>query len=170
MKKILIWCATSFFTGTVLAAGSAPVTVVNNAGNPVPITGSVTIKGDVAGGLQSVDENVTLFDDFIEVTYPFFGNHNTPFLNVKAYKEVRVVVERGSCTGCGDPISAAVVVGSSSSVAQIDTLMATNEGVGIGYFVSRTYTVPGDRMAISLKAAKPGTTNTVHVFVSGRAN
>lgn len=165
MKNVFVCGAIYFLATTAFAAGSAPVTVTNGPGNPVPVTGSVTIKGDVAGGLQSVDENVTLFDDFIEVTDAFFGNHTLPLINVKPYKEVRVVVQRGSCTGCGDPITAAIYAGS----VQMDSIVVNQANEG-AMFASRTYTVPGVTMFITLKAGVAGTTNTVHVLVFGRAN
>ena len=169
------WLAVGMALSSTVAWGaaqtppSAPVTVVNSTSNPVPVTGTVSITGDVAGGVQSLDENVTLYSEQLQVTSTSFFV-STPEIDVKAYKEVRVVIERDSCGPCATISAGVLVKGSKGFLQNIDAFSATSEGVGVGQFASRTYTVPGDKMQIYLRAGAGGTSNSVSVLVIGRAN
>ena len=165
--------ATSAFAAGNASPGPS-VTVNNTTANPVPITGTVTLQGGigaVTGAVESADQNIVLHDAIIEVSSPVFGNAQTPQSNVKDFKEVRLVVQRGSCTGCGDPIEVAVfVTGNTGLSYQIDQFSVTNPAVGVGFFATRTYSVPGESMSIALRASKSGTTTSVRVLLVGRAN
>jgi hypothetical protein len=146
---------------------------VNTPGNPVPITGTVTLQGGVgtiSGSVRSADQNVTLYENFIQVTSVVDGNAGTPLVPVKDYKEVRLAVQRGSCGPCSDPVMVSVYVrGSGGTTYQIDQFPVSEPAAGVGFFASRTYTTPGEMLAVGLRNSSPGN-NTVRVLLVGRSN
>lgn len=169
---------------------TTPVQVMNGTSNPVPvqiqgtgnISGTVTVTNtettplfvDGTVDTTSADTTTTLYQNFIEVTDTFFGNHNTSVINTKNYKSVRVVAYRGSCSGCADPVNVIVKsIGPSggfpSSITMDNFLLNTDDGE-IGMFASRVYEVPGEAILLSFKNPAPGSTNSVGVLVYGRRN
>ena len=109
------------------------VTIQNPPTSPVPVTGSVTIQGDVAGGVESVDQNAVVFADFIRVNSGSFGNARTPLLDVKPYKEIRISISSGSGTSTG-PIEVAVTLGSGNVFVNADRFTVTRPaGPGVDY-------------------------------------
>ena len=185
--KYCIAVALALFPVLSLAASqvppSAPVTVVNTPANPVPIsgniTGTVTLEGvgAISGAVESADQNVTVYNDFIRVTTVSFGNAQTPVVDVKDFKEVRVTVERGSCGPCSDPVEVFVTarptpnpdLGFANTVT-IDSFKVDQPAFGVGFFVSRTYRVPGDGVQVWLRNPSSGASNSVNVVIVGRAN
>jgi hypothetical protein len=167
--------AFAFGVSSSFGAGPTPgvnVTVTNPPSSPVPVTGSVTINGDVSGGVQSVDQNDVLFDGFVTVTSAAFLDPSTPPIDVKGYKEVRVSVQLSSCGPCGGPYSVAVTIAGPVlfQAVQIDKFSLTNQSdVGVGEWATRTYTVPGQNMQLYIKSTTPAR-DTLHVIVFGRAN
>jgi hypothetical protein len=152
--------------------GPVPVVVTNSPASPVPVTGTVKLDGGVGavtGTMKSGDKTATVFDDAIVVNTPNFGNHGTGNLAVGDYKEVRVAISRSSCSPCGD-IRAAVFVSSADGFAQqIDEFPIGTPGESFPW-ASRTYSVPGSRLFIALRATTSGNSNSMLVAVFGRAN
>jgi hypothetical protein len=146
--------------------------IVNTPSNPVPVVGTVKLEGGVGAVTgTSGDKNVGVFDSLIDVFTPTFGNHNTPELDVVGFKEVRIMVSRSSCGPCGDIVAQVSV---RSGVAggfghKIDEFPVGEPG-GSFPFITKTYTVPGSKLMITLRATTAGTSNSVLVGVVGRAN
>ena len=154
--------------GGVNVSGS--VTVGNTAQNPVPVTGTVKIQGDVTAGVESLDQTAAVFAGAFQVSSSTFGNARTPILDVKGYKELRVSIQTGSGTLTG-PIRVAVTFATGDFFNQADRFnLSQPADIGVGFFETRTYTVPGDKMLIDLAASAAGTNDSVRVIVFGRAN
>jgi len=146
---------------------NTPVQVTNSAANPVPVTiqGNATVT--VAAGTTE-----TLISQFITVMDTFDGNHNIGPFSVKNYKSVRIVANRGSCTGCADPVRVRVytrgTVGGTTVGNQLDTFLIDTADGGVGKSASREYEVPGESLFLSFSNPAPGSTNEVGVLVFGR--
>jgi hypothetical protein len=167
----------SLFVGIAVVASATHaqqvgpnVTVVNRSNNPVPITGEVTIQG---GSGTSGDQTVTLHDAIIQVASSTFGNAQTPWIPVKNHKEVRLVVQRGSCSPCGDPVLVSVLVrggGTGDGLTyQIDEFPISEAAAGIGFFGTRTYTTPGESIFVGMRNSATAN-NAVRVLIVGRSN
>ena len=177
MRPFLLLTLLGLASGAALAQQTLPtvqpVAVTNTAANPVPVVGTVKLDGGVGtitGTVKSGDKNVTVFDQGISVSDAFFGNHGTGQLEVSDYKEVRVAISHGSCGPCGE-ITAAVFVNTAAGGSyQIDQFPVTNVGAGVAVWSTKTYTVPGSKLTVSLKANTTGTSNSVRVAVIGRGN
>jgi hypothetical protein len=147
--------------------------IVNPPSRPVPVTGTVKLDGGaggITGTLKSGDKNVTAFEQFIDVTSPTGGNHGTGQVDVSDFKEVRVSVSRSSCGPCSQILVAVFGITALGKSFQMDEFVA-NQGAGDAFpWASRTYSVPGSKLHVSLRAAEGGTWNSVQVTVVGRAN
>lgn len=163
-------------SGAVHAQGALkPVDarIVNTPSQPVPVTGTVKLDGGVGaitGTLKSGDKTVTILDTTIPVDDSFFGNHTTSLLDVADYKEVRIAVSNGTCGPCGEVVAAVFVNTANGGSYQIDQFTVNLASAGVGHFNSKTYTVPGSKLSVSLRATTPGTSNSVRVAVLGRTN
>lgn len=163
--------------GPALAQVFKPVDalIVNPPSRPVPVTGTVKLDGGVGaitGTLKSGDKNVTVYDLPVDVTTPTFGNHGTGSLDVSDYKEVRVSVSRGSCSNCAQIEVAVYGVSANNRFYQIDQFVANQSGTNSFPWASRTYSVPGAKLAVSLRTIDPpaSSLNSVLVSIIGRAN
>jgi len=175
MRFLILLSALSVMANSAFAQPgrvSAPVVVTNAPSDPVPVVGTVKLDGSAAitGATTSADETATVFDASIEVTTPLFANHFTPVLDVSGYKEVRVMVNHGSCSPCGEIVASVSVRTATGRSYQLDVFPVNLAGAGAGSFNTRTYTVPGPGMVIALRATAAGTNNSVGVGVFGRAN
>jgi hypothetical protein len=148
--------------------------VVNPPSRPVPVTGTVKLDGGVGaitGTLKSGDKNVTAYEQFIDVTSPTSGNHGTAQVDVSDFKEVRVSVSRSSCGPCSQIQVSVFGVTALGKFFQMDEFVA-NQGAGGDTFpwASRTYSVPGSKLQVALRAVEGGTSNSTLVTIVGRGN
>jgi hypothetical protein len=148
--------------------------VVNPPSRPVPVTGTVKLDGGVGaitGTLKSGDKTLTAYDQVIEVTTSTFGNHLTGQVDVSDFKEVRLSVSRGSCGPCSQIEVQVYATTANGRPFQIDQYVADQAGTGSFPWSSRTYSVPGSKLSVSLRAVGGGATgNSVLVTIVGRAN
>jgi hypothetical protein len=98
-------------------------------------------------------------------------------IDVKGYKTVRVVIERGTCGPCGDQVRANVFSATSNldeppNSAQLDSfLIDTDAGEHpFATFASRAYDVPGQKLQLTFRNPTDGFNNQVIVLVFGRRN
>jgi hypothetical protein len=147
--------------------------VVNPPSRPVPVTGTVKLDGGIGaitGTLKSGDKTLTAYDQPIDVTTPTFGNHGTGQVDVSDFKEVRLSVSRGSCGPCSQIEVQVYGVTANGRSFQIDQFVADQAGTGSFPWASRTYSVPGSKLSVSLRAVDGGTSNSALVTIMGRAN
>jgi hypothetical protein len=147
--------------------------IVNPPTLAVPVTGTVRLEGGVGaitGTLKSGDKNLTLYDNFVTVDTSSFGNHVVGPIDVSDYKEVRLSFSDGSCGPCGPIVAAVSAVSANGRFYQIDQFPIDKEGAGVGRWATRTYTVPGSKIVVSLRSTTAGTNNSVLVAIIGRAN
>jgi hypothetical protein len=145
--------------------------IVNTESNPVPVTGTVTLGGGgVTGTLKSGDKTVVVHEGTIQVTTTSEANHTTPFLDVSDYKEVRLVISNGSCGPCSNLVAEVFAGSATGSPFRIDMVPVDFTTTTFGAWASRTYSTPGMRLLVALRATTPGTSNSVRVAVFGRAN
>ena len=167
MRFLILLSALSVMANSAFAQPgrvAAPVVVTNAPSEPVPVVG--TVKLDGGGATTSADKTATVFDASIVVTTPFGPNQSTPVLDVSGYKEVRVMLNHGSCGPCGQIVALVTVITADGHGYPLDLFeVGPVEGSG-----TRTYTVPGPRLVIALRTTAAGTNNSVGVGVFGRAN
>lgn len=145
--------------------------IVNTPGEPVPVVGTVTLGGaGVTGTLKSGDKTVTVHNAAIEVNSVVAGNHQTPALDVADYKEVRMAVSNGTCGPCSNLIVEVYAFPATGSGYRIDVFAVDFTTTTFGAWASRTYTTPGVKLQVALRATTPGTSNSVRVALFGRAN
>jgi hypothetical protein len=145
--------------------------IVNTPSNPVPVVGTVTLGGNgVTGTLKSGDKTVTVHNAPIEVTTVVSQNHQTPVLDVSDYKEVRLAVSNGSCGPCSNLVVDVYAFPATGSGYRIDEFPVDFTPTTFGAWASRTYSTPGMRLMVALRATAPGSSNTVRVALFGRAN
>lgn len=147
--------------------------VINPASRPVPVTGTVRLDGGaggIAGTLRSGDRTVTAYDEVLEVTSPTTGNHGTGPIDVAEFKEVRLSLSRGSCSPCSQVEVFVYGITPGGRSMQIDQFVANQSGTDSFPWASRTYSVPGPRLSVGLRAVTGGTSNSMAVTVVGRAN
>jgi len=147
--------------------------IVNPPSQPVPVTGTVRLDGGVGavtGTLKSGDKNITAYDQFLTIDTPNFGNHSTGQIDVADFKEVRLSVSRGSCGPCSQ-VAVRVVGGTASGkFFTIDEFVANQANDDSFPWASRTYSVPGSKLLVQLRALNGGTSQSVLVAIVGRAN
>jgi len=175
----------SFFAALVWAAGPDPglnVTVTNPPTQPVPVTGTIAVGNSatnplsVEGSVDTVaaDKTATILAQFILVTDTFDGNHIIGPINVSDYKTIRIVANRGSCTGCADPVRVRVIArgsaGGTTIANQLDTFLLDTPNGGVGKSASRTYEAAGESITLSFSNPAPGSQNDVAVLIFGRRN
>jgi hypothetical protein len=162
--------------GAALAQGvfrPLETVVVNPPTMPVPVTGTVKLDGGVgaiSGAVKSADKNVVLVEQTLTVTSTTGGNAVSAVVDVSDYKEVRIAISSGSCGPCSPVVGSVYAYGTGVSPFQIDELAVNGKGEGVAEWVTRTYTVPGQRFYVSLRSTVPGGNNSVRVLVVGRAN
>jgi hypothetical protein len=160
--------------GTAFGQGALkPVdaNIVNTPSNPVPVTGTVTIGGSgVTGTLKSGDKTVTVHSSTIEVTSVVAANHQTPVLDVSDYKEVRVVISNGTCGPCSNLIAEVYALPATGSSYQIDEIPVNFSPTSFAAWATRTYSTPGARLLIALRATTGGSSNSARVALFGRTN
>jgi len=145
--------------------------IVNTPSNPVPVVGTVTLGGGgVTGTLKSGDKTVTVHDAAIEVTTAVSANHRTGALDVSDYKEVRVAVSNGSCSPCSNLVVEVYALTANGGGYQIDEFPVNFTATSFGAWASKTYTLPGSKLLIGLRATTSGSSNSVRVALFGRAN
>jgi hypothetical protein len=145
--------------------------IVNTTSNPVPVVGTVTLGGGgVTGTLKSGDKTVTVHDAAIEVTSTSSGSQLTPALDVGDYKEVRVAISNGSCSPCSNLVVEVYARTANGGSYQIDEFPVNFTATSLGAWNSKTYTTPGSKLVIAVRATTPGSSNSVRVALFGRAN
>jgi hypothetical protein len=140
--------------------------VINPSTRPVPVTGTLRLEG----GSRSGDRTVTAYDQFLTVDTPNFGNHVTGQIDVADFKEVRVSVARSGCSPCSQVEVSVHGITEGGRFFPIDEFVANQNGNGAFPWASRTYSTPGSRLRVALRAVNGGTTQSVLVTVVGRAN
>jgi hypothetical protein len=163
------------FAGSVPAQVFKPLeaVVVNPPSRPVPVTGTVKLDGGVGaitGTLKSGDKTLTAYDQLIEVTSTTGGNHGTGQVDVSDFKEVRLSVSRSSCGPCSQIEVEVYGITANGRQFQIDQYVADQSPTGSFPWSSRTYSVPGSKLQVSLRAVNGGTANSALVTIVGRAN
>lgn len=161
--------------GPTLAQTFKPLeaVIVNPASRPVPVTGTVKLDGGVGavtGTLKSGDKNITAFDQIVTVNTSNFGNHRLPEVDVADFKEVRLSVSRSSCSPCSQIAVQVSGVTSTGRFFMIDEFVANQTNDTSFPFASRTYSVPGSKLSVALRAVDGGTSNQVVVTIIGRGN
>lgn len=134
--------------------------IVNPPAMAVPVTGTV----------KSGDKNMTAYDQFVTVDTPVFGNHAIGPVDVADFKEVRVSVSRSSCGPCSQVEVMVRGLTAGGRSFQIDQFVADQAGNNDFPWASRTYSVPGSKLVVSLRALNGGTSQSVLVAIVGRAN
>ena len=151
----------------------------------MPVTGTITGTVSVTNGTDpllvegsvdtvAADKTATILAQFITVTDTFDGNHIIGPINVSDYKTIRIVANRGSCSGCADPVrvrvSARGSAGGTTIENQMDTFLLDTPNGGVGKSASRTYEVAGESISLSFSNPAPGSENIVAVLIFGRRN
>ena len=147
--------------------------IVNPPAMAVPVTGTVKLEGGVGaitGTVKSGDKNMTAYDQFVTVDTPVFGNHAIGPVDVADFKEVRVSVSRSSCGPCSQVEVMVRGLTAGGRSFQIDQFVADQAGNNDFPWASRTYSVPGSKLVVSLRALNGGTSQSVLVAIVGRAN
>ena len=147
---------------------TTPVQVMNGASNPVPVTGNVTLGGSpsvtVSGNVAttSADSTVLIHEEILTVDSPVDANHRTAAVDVSAYKYVRVLAARGSCTGCN---------GNTVRVENPYTLDLASFPSGANFPVfQEVYTVPGEKLTVAIANGGSPATSQWIVRIYGRRN
>lgn len=165
----IVGCAAPAFGQGALKPVDA--NIVNTPSNPVPVTGTVTLGGSgVTGTLKSGDKTVTVHSSTIDVTSVVAANHQTPVLDVSDHKEVRVVISNGSCGPCSNLIAEVYAFAATGNSYQIDEIPVNFTPTSFGAWATRTYSTPGARLMIALRATTGGSSNSARVALFGRAN
>jgi hypothetical protein len=179
----LLWPVATL--GAPQSPPSAPVTVVNQPANPVPVTGTLGVSGSVTVGntyqnpvpvtgvVLSGEKTVLLSDHFYTVDET--DHHNSTVvgpIDIQDFKSIRVVLRNGSCSNCGVGATAYIqTIGTISSQAEtIDAVLINNQDLDIGRWASKTYDVVGTQLLIQMLSDAAGASYGVRVMVFGRAN